>query len=141
MSPSHFNNPDIEGRLNPDIAGSVLNYELLEHLPYEGIHKALSEIFRVFEPYAVLSLPDVKRVYRFDVQIPKLREIKRLITLPRFKKLVHKYDGEHYWEIGKAGYPLSKIVNDIQRAGFKIEKTYRVFEHSCHRFFILKKTN
>lgn len=59
----------------------------------------------------------------------KLREIKRLIPLPRFKKLVHKYDGKHYWEIGKAGYPLSKIINDIQRAGFKIERTYRVFEH------------
>lgn len=24
MSPCPFNNPDIEGRLNPDIAGSVL---------------------------------------------------------------------------------------------------------------------
>lgn len=48
---------------------------------------------------------------------------------------------EHYWEIGKAGYPSSKIINDIQRAGFEIEKTCRVFEHPYHSFFIVKKTN
>ena len=52
---------------------------------------------------------------------------------------MNKFDGEHYWEIGKAGYPLSKIIKDIQRAGFKIEKTYSVFENPYHRVFILKK--
>ena len=51
------------------------------------------------------------------------------------------FDGEHYWEIGKAGYPLNKIIKDIQKTGFKIEKTYRIFENPYHRFFILKKIN
>jgi hypothetical protein len=46
---------------------------------------------------------------------------------------------EHYWKIGKAGYPSSKIINDIQKPGLKIDKTYRVFEHPYPRFFILKK--
>ena len=50
-----------------------------------------------------------------------------------------KFNVEHYWEIGKAGYPSSKIINDIQRAGFKIEKTNRIFEFPYHRFFILGK--
>ncbi len=143
---------DIDKRLNPDVVGNVLTipfadnsfdviacYELLEHLPYENIQKALFEIFRVSKSYAILSLPDVGRVYRFNVQIPKLGEIKRLILLPKFKKPVHSFDGEHYWEIGKAGYPLNKVINDIQRAGFEIVKTYRVFEHPYHRFFILRK--
>lgn len=40
---------------------------------------------------------------------------------------MNNFDGQHYWKIGKAGYSLSKIINNIQRAGFKIEKTYRVF--------------
>lgn len=52
---------------------------------------------------------------------------------------MNKFDGEHYWEIGKARYPSSKIINDIQRAGFKIVRTYRVFEHPYHRFFISRK--
>jgi len=52
---------------------------------------------------------------------------------------MNKFDGEHYWEIGKIDYSLNKIVNDIQNTGFKIEKTYRVFENPYHRFFILRK--
>jgi len=73
------------------------------------------------------------------LQIPKIGEIKWLIPLPRLRKPAHNFDGEHYWEIGKTGYSLHKIVNDIQNTGFKIEKTYRVFENPYHRSFILKK--
>lgn len=57
------------------------------------------------------------------------------------KKLVHKFNGEHYWEIGKFGYPLSRIIKDIKIAGFNIKKTYRIFEVPYHRFFILEKVN
>jgi hypothetical protein len=59
--------------------------------------------------------------------------------LPRFKKIIHKFDGEHYWEIGKKNYPLNKIINDINLSGFTILKTYRIIEFKYHRFFILKK--
>lgn len=47
--------------------------------------------------------------------------------------------GERYWEIGKAGYPLDKIITDIQGTGFEIKKTYRLLENPYHRFFILEK--
>lgn len=114
-------------------------YEVLEHLPYEDFDKVLSGIFRVFKSHAILSIPDANRAYRLNVQIPKIGETKWLVPLPRLVKPVHNFNGEHCWEIGKAKYPLRKIINDIQIAGFKIEKTYRVFECSWHRFFILKK--
>lgn len=143
---------DIEKSLNPDIVGNTLSlpfkdgsfcvitcYEVLEHLPYENFNKIISEIFRVSKSYAVLSLPDVERYYYLDAQIPKLGKIKKLIVLPRPRKPFHKFDGEHYWEIGKAGYPLSRIINDIKKEKFEVEKTYRVFEQLYHRFFVLKK--
>jgi hypothetical protein len=143
---------DIDPRLRPDVAGSVLSmpftdnsfevvacYEVLEHLPYADFPKALSEIHRVTSRYAILSLPDSTRAYRLDIQIPKVGELKRLIQLPRLKPPVHEFDGEHYWEIGKAGYPLWKIIIEIKNAKFKIEKTYRVFEMPYHRFFVLEK--
>ena len=41
--------------------------------------------------------------------------------------------------LGRINYSLSKIFNDIQVAGFKIEKTYKVFENPYHRFFTLNK--
>lgn len=97
---------DIDKRLNPDTVGSVLSiplpsqsfevvacFEVLEHLPYENFSLALKEIFRVCNYYAVLSLPDVSRVYHFNVQIPKFGEIKKLIPLPRFNGIVSKFDG------------------------------------------------
>ncbi len=143
---------DINKQLNPDKVGSVLTipfpegsfevvacYEVLEHLPFEDFSKALKEIHRVSRLHAVLSLPDRTRAYRLDVQIPKIGEFKMLVPFPRLKAPVHRFDGQHFWEIGKAGYPLRKVTNEIQRAGFEIKKTYRVFEMPYHRFFILDK--
>ncbi len=145
---------DIDEKLNPNVAGSVLNipfsneafdvvacFELLEHLPYKSFSNALSEIFRVSNPYALLFLRDANRVYRIWVQIPKIGELKKLIPRARHRRPTHHFRGLHYWEIGKASYSLKRIINDITKAGFNIMKTYRVFEIPYHRFCILKKIN
>lgn len=143
---------DIDKRLNPDVVGNVLNIpfadnsfdvvsccEVLEHLPYENFKNALSEILRVTSDYMILSLPDTNRAYYLHIQIPKIGTFERLILLPRIKNPIHKFDGEHYWEIGKKNYSLYKIIRDIKETGFKIKKTYRVFENPYYRFFILSK--
>lgn len=143
---------DIDPNLKPDIAGSVLTlpffekafevvacFEVLEHLPYEDFYRALNEIHRVSRKYAVLSLPDVTRTYRLHLQLPKIGQIKRLISWPRQKPYNHTFDGEHYWEIGKAGYQLQQVLAEITRAGFTIKNTYQVFEFPYHRFFVLTK--
>ncbi len=80
---------DIDKKLNPDIVGNVLDvpfsdnsfevvacYEILEHIQYEKFCKALSEIFRVSKSYAILSLPDVSRVYRFTYKFQELEYLK-----------------------------------------------------------------
>lgn len=143
---------DIDKRLKPDRVGTVLDipfddnyfdvvacYELLEHLEYCYIQKALSEIYRVSKKYTILSLPDRNKAYHIFIQIPKVGILKRLINIPDLKKKKHVFDGQHYWEIGKLNYPLDLIKKDIKKAGFDILKTYRIFEHPYHRFFILKK--
>jgi ubiquinone/menaquinone biosynthesis C-methylase UbiE len=143
---------DIDERLKPDKIGSVLNipfcdncfdvvacYELLEHIDYIDFPKALSEIYRVSKSNVIISLPDRNRIYRIFIQIPKVGIFKRLIPVPTLKKKKHVFDGEHYWEIGKLNYPLDLIKKDIKNAGFNILKTYRIFEHPYHRFFILRK--
>lgn len=143
---------DLDERLLPDVAASVTYIpfknesfdlvvccEVLEHIPFQFFHKALSEIRRVTRNYAIISLPDCSRVYRIQIQIPKYGEIKKLIELPRLKIPKHKFDGEHYWEIGKYEYPLQKITDIITKTRFCIKKCYRVFEIPYHRFFILIK--
>lgn len=146
---------DIDKGLNPDVVGSVLSipfkknafevvdcYEVLEHLPYQNFEKALQEIFRVCEKYAVLSLPqDIKKTYRVLIDLPGIKGIKKIISLSNWKKPINPFSKEHHWEIGLKGLPLSRITNDIKKVGFVIEKTYRVFEKLFHRFFILKKMN
>ena len=143
---------DFDRQLTPDIVGSVLNipfknnsfdivacYEVLEHLPFDNVSKALIEIYRITKSSAILSLPDVYPKIRIHVQIPLIRIIKKIITLPKIKKETHTFNGQHYWELGKSGYSLKDITTKINKVGFKIDRTYRLFEHPYHRFFILNK--
>lgn len=144
---------DMEKQLGPNVAGSIMNlpfksqafdvvacFELLEHLPYDDLPKALAEIRRITDSYAVLSVPDVTTVYRIDLELPRMQQrIRKLITHPFHRPVHHVFTGEHYWEIGKKGYSLDTVSGGISAAGFRIVKTYRVFEHYYHRFFIVEK--
>jgi ubiquinone/menaquinone biosynthesis C-methylase UbiE len=136
--------------LEPDVAGSVLDVpfaaetfdvvsccQVLEHLPYADFLPALKELARISKSYVVLSLPDKTTVYRIDLELPRLQPIRRLIHHPRHRPDRQQFDGEHYWEIGKMGYPLKRIESDIRIATLQIIKSYRVFEFPYHRFFIL----
>ena len=144
---------DIVSELRPDVAGSVLSlpfgdtafdvvtcFEVLEHLPYDDFTKALEELRRVSRRHLILSVPDHTAVYRVNIELPRMKPIKRLVPHPFPKPPPHEFDGEHYWIIGKSNYPLEKISHDIERTGFKIVETYRVFEFYGHRFFSLEKS-
>lgn len=143
---------DIDANLHPDKVGSVLDipcsdnsfdvvacYEVLEHLPFEHFGRGMREIYRVAKRYACLSLPDCSRAYRLVIQVPKVGEMKVLVPAPRLRPPVHQFEGEHYWEINKAGFPLKRIQAEIQRAGFSIIESFRVFEFPYHRFFVMEK--
>ncbi len=143
---------DLDRELFPDIVSSILNipfseksfeivacYEVLEHLPYFYFKKALIELYRVSSSFVIISIPDSNTAYRLYIQIPKFGLFKKIVEIPKIKKINHHFDGQHYWEIGKANYSLEIISNTINEVGFKIEKTYRVFEMPYHRFFVLRR--
>jgi ubiquinone/menaquinone biosynthesis C-methylase UbiE len=141
---------DIDEDLKPDVAASVVKMpfndrqfdavlcaQVLEHLPYEDFDRALLEIYRVSRSGAVISLPHFGPAIRFLLKIPFLSELRFILKLPY--PIKHQFKGEHYWEIGKRGYPLRRIRNDIKKSGFIIERDFVVFENPLHHFFILKK--
>ena len=141
---------DIDETLKPDVIASVIKMpfsdnefdavlcaQVLEHLPYEDFFKAISEIKRVAKIGAIISLPHFGPAIRFLFKLPFFPEIKFMIKLPYPK--VHKFKDEHYWEIGKRGYPAGKIKKDIMKSGLAIEKNYVIFENPLHHFFVLKK--
>lgn len=144
---------DIDERLEPDVVGSVTKLpfedgyfelvmacEILEHIPYAEAQKGLREIRRISSRSAVISLPDATRALRIEFPIPKFGKVRKLFVIPKLFPEQHKLTAHgHLWEIGKKGFPLSRVKQDIRQAGFEIIKTYRVFENPYHRFFVLQK--
>lgn len=141
---------DIAKDLNPDILGSVDNiplkdksfdlvcaFQILEHLPFDKFEKSLMEIARVSKKDVLISLPYCNISPNFKLKIPLIPEIRFSLTIPKFYKK-HKFDGEHYWEIGKRGYSLTIIKKIISRY-FKIKKIINPYENKYHIFFVLEK--
>ena len=68
---------------------------------------------RVAKKDIIISLPDAKQIFTYSFFIPKIGQITFQISRPRMKPLVHRFDGQHYWEINKRNYPLKKIIDDL----------------------------
>ena len=142
---------DFDKNLNPDVVADIRKlpladnsyemvacFEVLEHLPFECFKDALDEMKRVGTKFIILSLPDVRRNFRMLFTIPKIGLFKKLVTVPNLNPIYHKFDGEHYWEIGKKGYELSKIFKIISENDLEVINHYRVFENPYHHMFIIK---
>ncbi len=140
---------DIADDLKADTVGSVLDipfgnesfgtvcaFEVLEHLPFEEFEKALGELSRVSRRSVVLSLPHFGPPVKFLFKIPFLPEIKIAFKIPYPKK--HIFDGQHYWEIGKVGYPPKRIRKSLEKY-FTIKDEFVPFQNQYHHFYLLEK--
>ena len=143
---------DIDQELKPDIIANatqlpfkdnaydaVVAFEVLEHLPFKDAIYALSELHRVARHKVLLSLPNINPYFVLNISIPFYGTVRRLFTHSLSFKENVKVSENHCWEIGLKDYPMNKIKQNIQTAGFSIENHYRVFENPYHSFFILKK--
>ena len=142
---------DIDPELKPDVVASVLNLpfrdnefdlvlaaEVLEHLPFEDFRKALLELERVTKKDIIISLPDHRRtLFKISFKIPFLEEKNFIFRIPTFKK--HQFDGQHYWEIGKKSFSLSKIKAEIKDTGLKIIKNFAPQDNPLNHYFIVEK--
>ena len=153
----HVHTLDFDERLEPDTVGSVLEmpfddgafdlvacYETLEHLPWESFAPALREMKRVARRWVLISLPDVTPYLRVDIEAPQLRErgkrrVRKFRELPYPRPEEHRFDGEHYWEVGKAGFPPSRIEGELAAAGLELEEQLRVFELPYHHFYSCRR--
>lgn len=140
---------DVAEDLRPDVVGDVIKlplidesfdvvcaFEVLEHIPFEQFEEALREIRRVARDMAILSLPHFGPPVKFLLKLPFLPEVSFAFKIPFLSK--HIFNGQHYWEIGKRGYPQKKI-KDILQKYFIIKKEFIPFENQYHHFFVLEK--
>ncbi len=142
---------DFDPDLKPDHVGSasdiafdddtydvVCAFQMLEHLPYENSLQVFGEMVRVSRHHVVISLPDARRVWRYQLHVPKFGIHDFLLPCPQLNAPVHEFDGEHYWELNKRGYSLERVIADFSNFSYLV-KTYRVLENPSHRFFIFEQ--
>jgi methyltransferase family protein len=138
---------DIDKKTKPDICADLLNIpkraksfdvilcsQVLEHLPYDEFAIALKEFSRISNNL-VLSLPHPGPVLSLQVKIPLVPRIEQIIKFPL--PIKHRFNGQHYWEIGKISSFYGSVLNTI-RQYYKIKKNYIYPGSPWHRFFVLK---
>ena len=132
---------DLDPELNPDHVASVTAmpfadaaydvvcaFQVLEHLPYDTSILAFREMARVSGRHVLISLPDAQQVWRYQFPVPR----------PQLSLPVHVPDREHFWEINKRGYRLSRVVADFAQY-LPLIRTFRVPENPYHRFFVFAR--
>ncbi|MDO8424098.1 MAG: methyltransferase domain-containing protein [bacterium] len=149
---------DVDERLGTNHVGSITDEEtvkslagkfdlimacqIFEHIKYEDFLKALRLIRRV-APRAVISLPHTElhsRFFYLNLKMPIISNFtfaKKII----YKTVDHVFNGEHYWEMGKRGYPTGKVARDIKASGWCIEKSFFNPDNPFHYFFVLSNEN
>jgi ubiquinone/menaquinone biosynthesis C-methylase UbiE len=148
---------DIEPAVKPDVLGDVsalpfedgsfdaiLCCQVLEHVDFDSAAGALAEFRRVARKAAVISLPDAAHHLRLFLDFPKPSFIFRngmrfMMRIPRIFAKKPKEHAAHKWSIGRRGYGRGRVEGAIRDAGFKILKSYNVFENPRHRFYVLEK--
>lgn len=146
----NYKSLDIDKKLKPDYIWSLPNtwlknkkfdivcaFQVLEHLKYSEFNKCLKELHRLSKKYVIISLPCSWIDLKFEIQLPFCKKIRFHHVFPKFyKKPI--FDWEHYWWIGKKGYWLKRIKNDIKKI-FYIKKYFIPYENTFHCFFVLEK--
>lgn len=138
---------DIAADLKPDVVGSIMAlpfpdrsfdvvcaFEVLEHLPFSDLEKALSELTRVAKKYIIISLPHFGPMLSVSFKVPFFPKIQVAWKIPYGK--THTFNGQHYWEVGKKGYALRRI-RSVLRAYGTIVRDYVPFNSSYHHFFVI----
>lgn len=103
----------------------VCAFEVLEHLPFCDFDKALKELKRVVNKKILISLPYSSFTLWLGFKIFPYVKAKQLeINIPHsFRK--HKFNGQHYWELGKKGFSIKKVMKHLKINGFILEYKWK----------------
>lgn len=141
---------DFDPALSPTVAGdlqamplsddsfdTILIAEVLEHLPWDRFVPALIELRRVARKHVIVTLPCPLAGIHLGINVPLLEPIFLSMGLRQLSK--PRFDGQHYWELDRLGYPKRKIRRAVKEAGFTIEREFRPGLSLYNYFFVLRK--
>lgn len=135
--------PDIVSSLpNPNLKGvasfdCVLCCEVLEHLKYDDAIRSL-EFLTPKTKYFVISIPHKSFYLSFSLKMSLIRRMSLLLTFPT-NFIAHKFNGEHYWELGSKDYSTDRFVSDCLNINLKCVDDFRVGYYPYHHFFIFER--
>jgi 2-polyprenyl-3-methyl-5-hydroxy-6-metoxy-1,4-benzoquinol methylase len=142
---------DFDKNLHPDFEGDVaeidavlrdkqfdviLCCQVLEHLPHDRFEAILQQLAQ-HAGHVIISLPYSAMKYKIELKLPVIKTIKVKVYVHKFFKK-HKFDGEHYWEIGTRGHTKRSILKSMKKF-FAVAKWYVAPYNPYHVFFILRK--
>lgn len=144
-----YKNMDIAEDLHPDVVGSVENipfpdesfdlvcaFEVLEHIAFKKFDIALGEMVRVSRRYIVISIPHFGPALKLNFKLPFFKEVRMAYKISLPKK--HKWNGQHYWEMGKSGYSRWRIEKILEKHG-TIKRNFVPYESQYHHFYVVEK--
>lgn len=142
---------DIDAVHGPDHVGSVEDiplpdrsfdvvtcFEVLEHLPFELVPRALREMGRVSRRAVLFSVPDVRYFLELDLALfSSRRRFQYLASFPRLtnRKLRPPRPGGHQWEIGRPGFPVARVAGAIPPE-LRLVRDYRIQGNPMHHMFV-----
>lgn len=139
---------DIDAALSPDLVASVtripladgavdvaLAGQVLEHLPWDEVVTALREMRRVAKKGVVVSVPDRRHtLFSCTFVLPFLGQRQIFLKIP--SRHPHVFDGQHYWELGVPGFPISRFLACARAAGLTLVRSYVPPDVPTKHFFV-----
>lgn len=147
---------DFDKNLQPDIVADVRSlplpddsfdlvtaFEILEHIPFEDVPKALAELKRVSKKRIIISLPYRSTGFEWVFKFPGIRTLLKTPILSLFLRIPLKFggikvSGQHYWEIDAWSYRISRVRRLLSQY-FTLLKEVRPPLNHYHYFFVLEK--
>ncbi len=121
----------------------ILAYEILEHLPFGDVPKALSEMHRCTKQSVLVSVPYSAALIELqsNIRLPRISKKWNIaLRIPYFmiKTKMNDRNVEHYWEIGRYSYSKSRI-RKLLMTYYHIEKEFMAPMDSYHYYYALRK--
>jgi len=125
-------------------------FQVLEHFPYVDFTRLLRTMAALSRRYVFISLPYSCKGFSFKLNLQngqQKRRVKQLdfyvpTNLPN-RKYREEYMREfpwavHFWEIGRKGFSLKKVLGDIESCGLNVERRFHS-PNSFHYFILCTK--
>lgn len=114
----------------------VCAFQVLEHIPFDKVPYALSEVARVSAKHVLFDIPQFGLHIQFLFKFPLIKRIAFHTLVPWRKG--HEFDGFHYWEVGKKNYSPARVRKYLLKY-FIVKEEFSIMENPKERFYLLEK--